>query len=510
MRKLTIIIISLLLVSCNKKPVQPNIVFVFPDQFRRAAVGLMGQDPVVTPNIDKLASEGLFFQNATSTIPVCSPYRGMLMTGNFYTINNLPQNCNSNHKGIYLRTEEYTLLDALSDSDYDVAYIGKWHLEEPRDPFVPSGNNGGPGKNNWEEWTPPDRRHGVKFWYAYNTFDNHFIPHYWTNESSRDNRIQVEEWSPRHETTVAIDFIKNESGELRDSDKPFAVFLSYNPPHTGYSYVPDEYKDIYKDIPFEELNMLGSVRPGSGGEAHARKVLANYFACVSGVDAQVGRMIDFLKEEDLYNNTIFVFTSDHGNSIGAHNHVTKTNFREESFGVPLIITWPDKIQHKKTDLLFSPTDFFPTLAGMVGFEMPDVQGKDLSGQILNGAGYEHDGTLYAHLNYFDSDSLIAGYPGKAWGERGFRTKDYMLLVNKLPDKPTEYYLSDLKNDPWQQSNVALQNRHIVDAILEDQLNPRLMGIGDDWYLIPLTKERGYPSGFRALPDNAPIWGWGLK
>jgi arylsulfatase A-like enzyme len=501
-----IIALCFLSQSCKEKAEQPNIVFIFPDQYRRAALGFMDEDPVFTPNIDKLASEGVVFSNATSTIPVCSPFRGMLMTGNYYTINNLPQNCNSNNPGVFLRTEDYTLLDGLDDAGYDVAYIGKWHLEEPEEPFVKSGNNGGTGKNNWEEWTPPERRHGVDFWYAYNTFDNHFIPHYWTNESTRENRVEVEEWSPRHETSIAIEFIENKDGRLRDPDKPFAVFLSFNPPHTGYSYVPDEYKDLYKDMSFDELNTRESVVAGSGGEKHAKAVLANYFACVSGVDEQVGRMMDFLKEEDLYDNTIFIFTSDHGNCLGAHNHVTKSNFYEESFGVPLVISWPAKLKHRKTDLLFSPTDFFPTIGGLAGFEVPEVQGKNLSEQIISSKGYEHDGTLFAYLPYFNVDTLVSGYAGKAWGERGFRTKDYMLVVNKLPGEATAYHLTDLAADPFQMTNIALQNRHVVEAILNDQLNPKLEEIGDEWYKIPLTKESTYPANFRALDDDAGIWG----
>jgi len=189
--------------------------------------------------------------------------------------------------------------------------------------------------------------------------------------------------------------------------------------------------------------------------------LANYFACVSGVDDQVGRMMEFLKNSKLYDNTIFIFTSDHGNSLGTHNQITKTNFREESFGVPLIISWPAKLRHRKTDMLFSPTDFFPTLAGLAEFEIPQVQGKDLSEQILTGSGYQHKGTLYAYLPFFDNDSLISGYIGKSWGERGIRTKKYILVVNKLPGKSTEYYLSDLKNDQFQLKNVARGNILLV-------------------------------------------------
>ena len=217
-------------------------------------------------------------------------------------------------------------------------------------------------------------------------------------------------------------------------------------------------------------------------------------------------MMDFLEEEGLTENTIFVFTSDHGNCLGAHNHVTKSNFWEESFGVPLIISWPDKIKHKRTDLLFTPTDFFPTLAGMAGFEIPEVQGMDLSGQILTGTGYEHDGTLFAYLSFFNIDSIIDGFPGRAWGERGFRTKDYMLLVNKLPGESTDYYLSNLKEDPFQLQNIALQNRDLVKEIIEEKLNPKLESIGDEWYKIPVTTESAYPNNFRELKPKAPVWG----
>jgi N-acetylglucosamine-6-sulfatase len=247
--------------------------------------------------------------------------------------------------------------------------------------------------------------------------------------------------------------------------------------------------------------------PGSGGERHARKNLANYFACVSGIDEQVGRILDLLKEQDLYENTIIVFTSDHGNCVGAHNHITKGNFYEESFGVPLIISWPEKIAHRRTELLFSPTDFFPTLAGLMDLDMPDVQGKDLSGQVISDTGYQHDATLYAYLSHARSDSLIDGFPGNAWGERGLRTKEYMLVVNKHPGQMTEYHLTDLATDPYQMNNVGPQNKDLIRAMLRDQLNPKLEEIGDEWYKIPVSKDGHYPPDFRAMENDAAMWDW---
>ena len=132
------LIISVILVatSCKREEEKPNIVFLFPDQYREAAMGFMKQDPVITPNIDRFATEGLVFTNATSTMPVCSPFRAMLMTGNYYTVNNVPLNCLSNNPGNFLRADDYTLLDALVEAGYYVGYIGKWHLEEPYEPYV--------------------------------------------------------------------------------------------------------------------------------------------------------------------------------------------------------------------------------------------------------------------------------------------------------------------------------------------------------------------------------------
>lgn len=489
--------------GCKTTEQAPNIVFIFPDQFRTASMGFMGQDPVITPNIDRLAAEGLVFTDATSTMPVCSPYRAMLMTGNYYTINNVPLNCLSANPGNFLRTEDFTILDALDEAGYDVGYIGKWHLEEPYEPYVSSGNNGGPGKDNWEEWTPPERRHGVRFWYAYNTFDNHFRPHYWTNNSTREKRVEIEEWSPIHETSVAIDFIRNRGDSTRENDKPFALFVSYNPPHTGYSYVPERYRDLYRDMTYEELNSRENLMPGSPGENHARRVLADYFACVTGVDEQVGRIIKCLEEEGLRDNTILVFTSDHGNCLGAHNQVTKNVFWEESFNVPLIISWPGMIKEGRSDILFSPVDFFPTLAGMAGIGIPDLQGNDLSSRILTGEGYKPDGALYAFRSLSRTAASADGYPPEAWGERGLRTENYMLVVNKLPGKETEYFLSDLKNDPFQMKNIALQRRHLADAILEYQLNPKLKEIGDPWWEIPVTDSISFPSDLRAVNPGIP-------
>ncbi|MDY3369239.1 sulfatase-like hydrolase/transferase, partial [Zhenhengia yiwuensis] len=110
---------------------KPNLVYIFCDQFRRQAIGYMGEDPVVTPHLDQFAREGVVFNQAVSNYPVCSPYRGILLTGLYPHKNHIFTNCNSKSapKGCYLREDQLCLSDILSENGYELGYIGKWHLD---------------------------------------------------------------------------------------------------------------------------------------------------------------------------------------------------------------------------------------------------------------------------------------------------------------------------------------------------------------------------------------------
>ena len=112
--------------------------------------------------------------------------------------------------------------------------MGKWHLDNPRIPYIDVKNNQGQVK--WNEWTPPDRRHGFDFWYAYGTYDYHDRPMYWSNEASRDSFHFVDQWGPEHETDLAIAYLKNKENKFRDANKPFALMVSMNPPHIALRF----------------------------------------------------------------------------------------------------------------------------------------------------------------------------------------------------------------------------------------------------------------------------------
>ncbi|MHC4440166.1 MAG: sulfatase-like hydrolase/transferase, partial [Planctomycetota bacterium] len=213
-------------------PNRPNLVFMFPDQFRRQAIGFMKEDPVITPRLDEFAAESLVLTDAVSSFPVCSPFRAQLFTGKYPVSNGVTTNCNSS-KDVMLKKSQRCLSDILFDNGYCLGYLGKWHLDKPHEPYVGRrrGRPGGPGGGIvWDEFVPPERRHGFKFWHAYNCRDQHMNPRYWMTEARRTEPTYFDEWSTKHEADIAIEFIRNPQGKYRDPDKPFAIFISPNPP----------------------------------------------------------------------------------------------------------------------------------------------------------------------------------------------------------------------------------------------------------------------------------------
>jgi len=193
-----LILISMGCTNKNPEPDKPNLLFVFADQYRKQAVGFMNEDPVVTPNFDKLAEEGIAFTNAVSTCPICSPFRAMLMTGRFPMSTGMTSNCMPG-TNLEMNEHEVCIGDILKANGYTTGYIGKWHLE------VPSLNNSEKpvdgATDAWDGWTPPGpRRHGFDFRYAYNCNGKHFDPNYWKNSPER---IDIDQWSVAHETKMA-------------------------------------------------------------------------------------------------------------------------------------------------------------------------------------------------------------------------------------------------------------------------------------------------------------------
>jgi arylsulfatase A-like enzyme len=278
---------------------------------------------------------------------------------------------------------------------------------------------------------------------------------------------------------MAIKYINNEDGAYRDGDKPFALVVSMNPPHMPYKAVPQRYVDMYEDKTVEELCGRGNI-PAADKRwgKYYRNNIRHYFAMISGVDDQFGRIMKALREKGLDDNTIVVFTSDHGNCLGIHNKISKNNHYEESMRVPFIIRWPGRIRAGRDDLLLSTPDIYPTLLDLMGLagDIPSqVEGSNYAGLFRTGRGRRPSSQLYMWCP-----------TGKdAWGQRGVRTGQYTLMIDKRPNKPTKYVLHDNVNDPYQLKNAAGQMPEVVKE-LSDELTRWLEKTKDPWLGLDFT------------------------
>lgn len=457
---------------------------VFPDQMRGQALGFLGEDPVHTPNLDRFAEQSLVLPQAVSNSPVCSPFRGMLMTGKYPIANQVVANCKREYAkyGVELREDETCWSDILTSGGYNLGYIGKWHLDLPREPYGEFGDN-------MNEWCQPHRRHGFDFWYSYGTFNNHLRPMYWDNDAGRYDFHRVEEWGPRHEANMAIRYIRNEGGAFRDPDRPFALTVSMNPPHTPYELFPRKYLEPYRNKTDREL--LPRPNVDTSGETEMSRFafenIRNYFACVTGVDDQFGRVLSALEEENLEQETIVLFFSDHGDCIGAHNLSHKNNPYEESMRIPFLIRWPGHISPRRDDLLLSAPDICPTLLELAGFKTEIPSGVE---------GTSHASLFLGHEGPRPSSQLYLRIPPEApdCGERGVRTHDYKLTIGRKRseehdfDSSTERHkagrhrvrpdlsetlLIDRRQDPYELNNIAGSRPDLVQQLIQNELTPWL-------------------------------------
>ena len=456
------------------KQERPNLVFVFPDQFRQQAIGYMNQDPVVTPNLDRFASEGVVFTNAVSNYPVCSPYRAMLFTSKYPNSNGVITNCNSDTAkyNVFLRESDRCLSDVLHDTGYSQGYIGKFHLDTPSEAnYEYTEGRRGDGKV-WDAYTPPGpRRHGFDFWHSYGCCDWHLTPHYWEGNTEVSERIDVSEWSVKHETDVAVEYIRNQDGKHREPGKPFSLFVAFNPPHTPFQQVPPEYLEAYAGKSNEDLLNRPNVRLEEQGAA-AGRYAKHYFAAVTGIDEQFGRILDALKEEGIQEDTIVIFSADHGEMMGSHALMHKGVWYDESLLIPFIISWPGKLKPRRDDLLLSVPDIMPSLLSLMGLKdhIPDeVEGTDYSGAILGGSAERPGSALY----------LVMSPNWPEGGRRGLRTHRYTLVVQRRKGKGEVYILHDNERDPYQMRNAADENPDVVRQLMKE-LNQWLEKTNDPW------------------------------
>ena len=459
----------------------PNLVVVFPDQMRAHALGFMGLDAAHTPRLDAFAAEGRAFTQAVSNYPVCSPFRAILMSGALPWVSGVTGNCVSTERrvGPELRADLACWSDVLAAAGYDLCYIGKWHLDAPRRPWVPTSNNNGPQK--WNEWCPPSRRHGFNRWYAYGTYDRHLRPMYWETDAPRDGFRYVDQWGPEHEADKAIAF-------LRETKGPFALVVSMNPPHTGYELVPKRYLRRYAGRDATTLAKGDYPPAGTPMGKHFRWAMPYYLAAVEGVDEQFGRILDALEETGHAEDTVVLFCSDHGCCLGAHGLPAKNNPYEESMRIPCLVRWKGHIAPGRDAGLVDAFDLAPTLLGLLGQPIPGhMVGRNLAPYLLGEAPADlSEPRLYLHLWGRNRDDefptepvpLAAAPEGLPDGKRGLRSaKRKCVFVYDAQAKRLGAVLFDLDADPYETRNLAAERPDQV-AEARAALKARLRAIGD--------------------------------
>lgn len=468
---------------------QKNLLFVFADQWRRAAVGCAGEDPVYTPNMDRFAGSGVWCTNAVSACPLCSPHRASLFTGRHPLSTGVFTNCK---KGLSMRLQdsEVTLGDLLHSAGYRTGYIGKWHLDEPeqnREEHPVS------GARAWDAYTPPGPgRHGFEEWYSYGAWDDHFHPHYWSDTPAM---LQVDQWSPEHETDRAIEFLQ------RADERPFALVLSWNPPHTPYEMVPQRYLDLYpEDIPLRSNVCAEHLHCHTGEQmdftpAQLREKTRQYYAAVSGLDDQFGRLLDALEKTGRMQDTCIVLTADHGDMLGSHGLMAKHVWYEESVGIPLMLAGPG-LSPGRCGSVIGSADVLPTLLDWLEIPIPaSVEGRSFW-QAIRTHRIQDDAAAFLCAcpgrDVFLQEFAQAGRDPRDFGWRAVRTQrwTYVVEAGYTPVPQLRRYLYDLEIDPLQQHPLylAAAAEHPQAQLLEAELI-RFLRAQQDGFLQHLEQER---------------------
>ena len=481
----------------------PNIIYVFPDQYRNQAMGFWNQEgfrdkvnfrgaPVHTPNIDTFARESMVLTSAQSNCPLSSPHRGMLLTGMYPNRSGVPLNCNSTRPISSLRDDAECIGDVFSKAGYDCAYFGKLHADfpTPNDPENP-GQYVETQRPVWDAYTPKEQRHGFNYWYSYGTFDEHKNPHYWDTDGKRHD---PKEWSPLHESGKVVSYLKNE-GNVRDTKKPFFIMVGMNPPHSPYRSLNDcEEQDfnLYKDQPLDSL----LIRPNVDLNMKKAESVRYYFASVTGVDRAFGQILEALKQLGLDKNTVVIFASDHGETMcSQRTDDPKNSPYSESMNIPFLVRFPGKIQPRVDDLLLSAPDIMPTVLGLCGLgdSIPsEVQGRnfaplffDEKAEIVRPAGALYIQNLDGEK---DKDGLVQSYFPSS---RGIKTARYTLAlyIDRKTKQLKKSLLFDDVNDPYQLNNLPLdENKEVVEQLYRE-MGTMLKEIDDPWYTEKILSDR---------------------
>ena len=445
---------------------RPNIVFLLADQLRAASLPIYGDGQIETPHIDRLAREGTTFDQMISTCPVCTPYRSMLVTGRH------PQTTGHVINFVRTRHDEISLADAFAAAGYRTAWVGKWHLHTGSFPQIDGPDHVPEGRD----------RLGFAHWRGYNFHTDYF-----------GGTVNLDDWRYERWEGYETEALNRYAFEFLDGvgAEPFVLFLSPHQPHyTSYEFAPQH---CFGRVP-ERLELPANVPDGQ--RARALEVYRKYLAMTVALDDMLGELMDELERRGLAENTILIFSSDHGTQMGAQGQPAfkKKLPYEESLRVPMVVRWPGVLEGGgRCDVLTAPVDLMPTLCGLCGVCVPrSVEGHDLSAAWRGEAGaFEQEAVLT--MNFTAAYDYLAD--GEEW--RGVRTRDHAYA--RWLDGTVELF--DLRADPLEMDNLAGRPEHReIEEAMAAWLDALMAARGDA--LVPCTSYASWLDAQRRIIRNA--------
>ncbi len=427
---------------------RPNIVFIFADQMRAQATGYAGDPNVQTPYLDRLAGHSLNLTNAVANCPVCTPYRACLLTGQYPLRHGLFLN------DLCLPDNGHGLGQELGRGGYDTAWIGKWHLD-------------GHGRS---APIPSQRRQGFDYWKVLECTHNYNNSQYYAGNDTLPR--WWDGYDAYAQTEDAVGYIEGRG----TADGPFALFLSLGTPHDPYDTAPADLQALY---PGDKLHLRDNVAPHR--QALARQQLSGYYAHITAIDRCVERLDRAVAAAGLVDDTIFVFTGDHGDMLesqwqggDSQRGVRKQVPYDESVCVPFLLRYPARfgLGGRVVPEPLATPDIMPTLLGLCGLAVPDlVQGEDM-GVVLDESGkLERSGVLIACYHPFAD--WRTGRGGRPY--RGIRTQRYTFVR----DCNGPWLLFDNSEEPFQLDNLVNQEAMVqVQQSLDGELAAMLEAQGD--------------------------------
>ncbi len=455
------VLLSILVFSCTtEKPEQlPNIIYFIADDLGYGDVGCFGQEKIPTPNIDRLAAEGMMLTQHYSGSTVCAPSRSSLMTGQHTGHTAVRGNLSAKPEGQWpIPDETLTLAEMLKQKAYVCGGFGKWGLGGP-------GTTGDPIYQGFDEYfgyNCQSLAHNYYPFHLWNGLEKVILPE---NEGDKQGI-----YAPQLIHKKALSFIKN------NKDKPFFLFYPNVIPHAEL-FAPEEYMELYRNKFLPEKSYEGA-DPGHprykvGGYGSQPEAHAAFAAMITVLDEQVGDLLDLVKELGLADNTLIIFTSDNGphleggadpdyfNSNGDYRGY-KRDLYEGGIRVPTIAWWPGKIKAgSSSDHLSAFWDVYPTFAELTGQEIHhNIDGISFLPTLLGNDGQEEHSYLYWEFH-------------EKGGRQAIRKGEWKLVRYNVYDSTritTELY--NISLDPGEEMNIAENHPELVLELLDQLKNAR--------------------------------------